>query len=81
MTARMTEVALIFYDGRIEHWLRFGTQGASAFSTGVGVSSPSPPARSLPLCVGKRMTTARFCRVSTFCGRARLVRSFLQYPA
>jgi len=26
VTARMTEVALIFYDGWIEHWLRFGTQ-------------------------------------------------------
>lgn len=26
MTAPMTEVELIFYEGRIEHWLRFGTQ-------------------------------------------------------
>lgn len=24
--APMTEVMLIFYEGRIEHWLRFGTQ-------------------------------------------------------
>ncbi len=22
----MTEVVLVFYDGRIEHWLRFGNQ-------------------------------------------------------
>jgi hypothetical protein len=26
MTAPMTEVVLVFYEGRIEHWLRFGTQ-------------------------------------------------------
>jgi sugar phosphate isomerase/epimerase len=26
MTTPMTEVALLFYEGRIEHWLRFGTQ-------------------------------------------------------
>ncbi len=26
MTAPMTEVMLVFYGGRIEHWLRFGTQ-------------------------------------------------------
>src|ERR1700738_4458527 len=26
MTAPMTEVVLVFDDGRIEHWLRFGTQ-------------------------------------------------------
>src|SRR4051794_14922870 len=26
MTAPMTEVTLVFYKGRIEHWLRFGTQ-------------------------------------------------------
>jgi hypothetical protein len=26
MTTPMTEVALVFYEGRIEHWLRFGTQ-------------------------------------------------------
>ena len=26
MTVPMTEVMLVFYEGRIEHWLRFGTQ-------------------------------------------------------
>ena len=26
MTAPMTEVVLVFYEGWIEHWLRFGTQ-------------------------------------------------------
>ncbi len=26
MTASTTEVVLVFYEGRIEHWLRFGTQ-------------------------------------------------------
>src|SRR6202047_4163033 len=26
MKAPMTEVVLVFYEGRIEHWLRFGTQ-------------------------------------------------------
>ena len=26
MMAPMTEVMLVFYEGRIEHWLRFGTQ-------------------------------------------------------
>ena len=25
MTTPLTEVALVFYEGRIEHWLRFGT--------------------------------------------------------
>lgn len=26
MTVPMTEVMLVFYEGRIEHWLRFGTE-------------------------------------------------------
>lgn len=81
MKAPMTEVVLVFYEGRIEHWLRFGTQARERILDRRRRVISFAPGEIFAWGVGKRMTTARFCRVSTFCARAMLVRPSLQYPA
>ena len=54
MTAPMTEVVLVFYEGRIEHWLRFGTQDRERIldrRRRVLLPGPDPPRHGSPLAI------------------------------
>jgi hypothetical protein len=77
----MTDVMLIFYEGRIEHWLRFGTQDRERILDRRRRVIAFAPGEIFALVRWEANDYGTVCRVSTFCARAIPVRSFLQYVA